>query len=160
MRDTLVKAMKKINYPSELEPEQLVLGEPSTYMKILHYILFAASETVSIHIYSHPKGVSQDTLRCNDYQFMLRVFFLLRSLFNYEPPMDLEKFFTLVNGNLKMTMSLEVLQLVKNKSKQIKQEKAKTQGLDSSSILKSQISEQKQSQPVKESAILSLTKPF
>ena len=47
-------------------------------------------------------GVSTETLKCNDYQFMQRVYFVLKNVFKYEPLIDIETFFNLVAGNQKM----------------------------------------------------------
>ena len=49
-------------------------GNPSTFMKILHYALFFSSKAVTNYLYT--RDIDPNTIHMNDYAFMERIMYI------------------------------------------------------------------------------------
>ena len=56
------------------------LGHPTIFLKVLHYALFGASQSVKAHLFA--KGVDPDTIHLNDMKFFKTIVYILVSSLN------------------------------------------------------------------------------
>ena len=87
------------------------------FLKILHYCLFGCSKTVKAYLFAN--GVDPDTIHLNDYKFMKSIVYILVNLFNYKVKISLDQFFKYGYAEMKMLLCCDVIDLVKQKHKQI-----------------------------------------
>ncbi|XP_060602091.1 uncharacterized protein LOC132755267 isoform X2 [Ruditapes philippinarum] len=114
--------LKEIKYSDTFDVNLLAEGQPAAYLPIYHYAFTNYSQPLAQLILD--KGI--ELFGKSDARFMEAVYKILRDVFVYKPPITKEQFFAKGFAERKVIMCADILQLVKQKHKELKPAPPKT----------------------------------
>jgi len=111
--EKLRNELKGIKYPHQVNQAEAYEGLPKVFLPILNYAFLSYSSQVAQFI--NEKGF--ELFPKNDFKFMKSAFKLLLDHFNYKSPLNIEQFFQDGFAERKIILSVEVIQIVRQKHK-------------------------------------------
>jgi hypothetical protein len=121
------RVLEKTNFQDKIGIDDLQKGEPSSVLKVVHHLMFRASERFTEHIQDYVSkmdgskaGVHSDLKYMADGKFYSSVCLILCDLFGFRADLNSNQFFDIGYAERKLIMVLNIYDILKNTRKNIK----------------------------------------
>lgn len=118
------RALQKTQFAGEIDEAALQKGTPQAILKIMHHLLFRASERFTSHIHNGASrtgaNVHEDLKFMPDMQFFQNVCLILCDLFGYRTNLTPKQFFQEGYAERKLILLLDIYDILKKTRESLK----------------------------------------